>query len=312
MRGSCSRWTSTSRVSCQIPDSVPGRHDHLRCYQLLQCSTFVPLEWPARPAQRVMHPASHVWLSFGPDWVLIAKCQLARPDDSVLHCCSEAGEAFREQDPGTVPKAHQDPDTAPFTGPIDATIGDKEIDTNFRSVIVATATVLPHLKAQPAAYLINVSSGLSGVRSTDACLPREQGFAGSQPLWRAETSLLLRCLLLDHDPGRGLGSGVFLPPPVVARKPQAGANGLRSLPLLTSAMCPLIAGLSLVPKADTPVYCATKAAVRSFTMSLRYQLREGTVRVIEIIPPAVQSDLHSFMGPEGAKVSMRSCSDPAL
>ena len=57
------------------------------------------------------------------------------------------------------------------------------------------------------------------------------------------------------------------------------------------------------------MYCATKAAVRSFTVSLRYQLREGTVRVIEIIPPAVQSDLHSFMGPEGAKVSMLSWSD---
>ena len=57
-----------------------------------------------------------------------------------------------------------------------------------------------------------------------------------------------------------------------------------------------------MPMAATPVYCATKAAVRSFTVSLRYQLRDSTVRVIEIIPPAVQSDLHSFLGPQGAKV----------
>jgi hypothetical protein len=44
-------------------------------------------------------------------------------------------------------------------GPIDVTIGDKEIDANLRSVIVSAATVLPHLKAQPSAYIINISSG---------------------------------------------------------------------------------------------------------------------------------------------------------
>ena len=56
-----------------------------------------------------------------------------------------------------------------------------------------------------------------------------------------------------------------------------------------------------MPRSHTPVYCATKAAVRSFTVSLRYQLREGNVRVIEIIPPAVQSNLHDFMGQEEGK-----------
>ena len=47
------------------------------------------------------------------------------------------------------------------TGPIDVTIGDKEIDANLRSVIVSVATVLPHLRAQPSACLINVSSGVT-------------------------------------------------------------------------------------------------------------------------------------------------------
>jgi uncharacterized oxidoreductase len=50
-------------------------------------------------------------------------------------------------------------------------------------------------------------------------------------------------------------------------------------------------GLAFVPMARFPVYCATKAFVHSFTMSLRHQLRPTTVRVIELAPPWVESDL---------------------
>lgn len=50
-------------------------------------------------------------------------------------------------------------------------------------------------------------------------------------------------------------------------------------------------GLAFVPMARFPVYCATKAAVHSWTMSLRYQLRHSGVKVIEIIPPWVATEL---------------------
>jgi uncharacterized oxidoreductase len=50
-------------------------------------------------------------------------------------------------------------------------------------------------------------------------------------------------------------------------------------------------GLAFVPMASAPVYCATKAGVHSFTMSLRYQLSKTPIKVIEIIPPAVDTDL---------------------
>src|SRR6185312_15994897 len=60
-------------------------------------------------------------------------------------------------------------------------------------------------------------------------------------------------------------------------------------------------GLAFVPIVAMPLYCATKAALHSFTLSLRHQLapggiasREvasGGIKVIEIIPPAVNTDL---------------------
>ena len=79
---------------------------------------------------------------------------------------------------------------------------------------------------------------------------------------------------------------------------------------LTSALLPLFgkqpysaivnvsSGLAFVPLAPTPTYCATKAAIHSYTQSLRYQLRGTTTEVLELIPPYVATDL------------MRGASDP--
>ena len=59
------------------------------------------------------------------------------------------------------------------------------------------------------------------------------------------------------------------------------------------AIVNVTSGLAFVPKADVPVYSATKAALRSFTLSLRHQLAGTPVEVIEIIPPAVDTDLQA-------------------
>jgi len=50
-------------------------------------------------------------------------------------------------------------------------------------------------------------------------------------------------------------------------------------------------GLAFVPLVQTPTYNATKAAIHSYTLSLREQLKETNVEVIEIVPPGVQTDL---------------------
>lgn len=76
------------------------------------------------------------------------------------------------------------------------------------------------------------------------------------------------------------------------------------LVMVTAALLPLLrraraarlvhvsSGLALVPLAAAPVYSATKAAVRSFTMSLRHQLAGSSVAVVELIPPLVATGLH--------------------
>jgi uncharacterized oxidoreductase len=74
---------------------------------------------------------------------------------------------------------------------------------------------------------------------------------------------------------------------------------------LTAALLPLLqkqpnstimnvsSGLAFLPLALTPTYCATKAAIHSYTQSLRYQLKGTTIEVLELIPPYVATHLMS-------------------
>jgi uncharacterized oxidoreductase len=67
------------------------------------------------------------------------------------------------------------------------------------------------------------------------------------------------------------------------------------LPLLKkqphAAILTVASGLAFVPLAMTPTYNATKAAIHSYTQSLRYQLKSTNIEVIELIPPYVQTEL---------------------
>jgi uncharacterized oxidoreductase len=81
------------------------------------------------------------------------------------------------------------------------------------------------------------------------------------------------------------------------------ATNLTGPILLTTALLPHLlrqaeatimtvsSGLGFVPLAMTPTYSATKAAIHSYTQSLRYQLQDTSIGVIELVPPYVQTEL---------------------
>jgi uncharacterized oxidoreductase len=60
-------------------------------------------------------------------------------------------------------------------------------------------------------------------------------------------------------------------------------------------------GLAFVPVPAMPIYSATKAAVHSYTQSLRFQLEDSGVEVIELMPPAVRTDMTSEFDEAGIK-----------
>ncbi|MGH3724618.1 MAG: SDR family oxidoreductase [Mycobacterium sp.] len=68
--------------------------------------------------------------------------------------------------------------------------------------------------------------------------------------------------------------------PQLRRQPQASIINVTS-------------GLAYSPMAVFPVYCATKSALHSFTMSLRHQLRDTHIEIIEMAPPIVATGLRS-------------------
>lgn len=65
--------------------------------------------------------------------------------------------------------------------------------------------------------------------------------------------------------------------------------GLRERPC--AAIVNVTSGLAYAPRAGSPVYCATKAGLRSFTQALRHQLRASRITVIEALPPVVETQM---------------------
>lgn len=70
----------------------------------------------------------------------------------------------------------------------------------------------------------------------------------------------------------------------------------------SAAIVNVTSSLAFVPKAGLPTYCATKAAMHSYTESLRFQLRHSAIRVIEIPPPLVYTDAATDAGDHGVGV----------
>ena len=64
-------------------------------------------------------------------------------------------------------------------------------------------------------------------------------------------------------------------------------------------------GLAIAPRAGGPIYCATKAALRSYTLALREQLKRTRVHVLEVLPPVVDTKMTA--GREAKKMSAQDC-----
>lgn len=58
-----------------------------------------------------------------------------------------------------------------------------------------------------------------------------------------------------------------------------------------AALVNVTSGLAFTPLSVVPIYCATKAALHSFTLSLRHQLSDTSIKVFEVAPPIVDTEL---------------------
>jgi uncharacterized oxidoreductase len=64
-------------------------------------------------------------------------------------------------------------------------------------------------------------------------------------------------------------------------------------------------GLAIAPRAGGPIYCATKAGLRSYTLALRAQLKDTRVHVLEVLPPVVETKMTAGRG--NKKMSPQDC-----
>lgn len=93
-------------------------------------------------------------------------------------------------------------------------------------------------------------------------------------------------LLADFDVARS-DQAIFLNLNAPIRLVAAFLPVLRERPEAT--IVNVTSGLAVAPRAGSPVYSATKAGLRSFTQSLRHQLRDTRISVIEALPPVVET-----------------------
>jgi uncharacterized oxidoreductase len=75
----------------------------------------------------------------------------------------------------------------------------------------------------------------------------------------------------------------------------------------SAAVINVSSGLGFMPMYNTPVYSATKAAIHTYSLVLRQQLKDTSVKVIEIVPPMVDTDLNKE-GRDAAHLKFRGVS----
>lgn len=83
----------------------------------------------------------------------------------------------------------------------------------------------------------------------------------------------------------------------------------RLLPVLRAqpeaAIVNVTSGLAIAPRAGGSIYCATKAGLRSYTQAIRHLLKDSDIRVIEALPPVVETNMTAAR--TGKKMSAHDC-----
>lgn len=103
--------------------------------------------------------------------------------------------------------------------------------------------------------------------------------------------------LVDHDVRQGTPDAdaaddcIYANLSAPIRLTVALLEQLRSRP--EAAIVNVTSGLAIAPASRQPVYCATKAGLRSYSLALREQLKGSTVRVIEALPPIVDTQMNA-------------------
>jgi uncharacterized oxidoreductase len=130
-----------------------------------------------------------------------------------------------------------------------------------------------------------IAADLSTIAGCDALLAAVDGRqidilvnnAGRGVTWRIDEPVVIEnvdaCVFLNLNAPIRLITALL---PVLRERPEAMIVNVTS-------------GLAIAPRAGSPVYCATKAALKSFTQSLRAQLRGSRVQVLEALPPVVET-----------------------
>lgn len=115
--------------------------------------------------------------------------------------------------------------------------------------------------------------------------------------------------LTDHDFRKGApdadaaDEGIYANLTAPIRLITALVPRLRDRP--QAAIVNVTSGLAIAPAARQPVYCATKAGLRSYTLALREQLKRTKVQVIEALPPVVDTQMND--GNPMKKMPPREC-----
>lgn len=103
--------------------------------------------------------------------------------------------------------------------------------------------------------------------------------------------------LVDHDFRKGTPDAdaaddcIYANLSAPIRLTTALMEQLRSRP--QAAIVNVTSGLAIAPASRQPVYCATKSGLRFYSLALREQLKGSTVRVIEALPPIVDTQMNT-------------------